>query len=249
MVVLPPAENKGFWRKRQKWRVCVLHSKTKCFGPQTPENDENDENHSGKTMVYQKRGFHNADNLDLQNSTQKLALVGGSLEIVVLAWSCQLWREILKFFDLWALRAWVGDVLVECGKEGRAVWFSHISSQDTLFARCGLVVSFRSSKATLCTKPRFATPAGWMERNPRHCPKVLRKEGEWYKSGGSPEKSLALVQASHQILVNSNRSSPVLSRFQFLITVHFSQYQGVWHIAKHKQREGMYSKECGENKA
>ena len=35
------------------------------FGPQNPENDENDENggcHSGKTMVYQKRGFHNPEN-------------------------------------------------------------------------------------------------------------------------------------------------------------------------------------------
>ena len=43
-----------------------LHSahKNKGFCPQNPENDENDENggcHSGKTRVYQKRGFHNPE--------------------------------------------------------------------------------------------------------------------------------------------------------------------------------------------
>ena len=38
--------------------------KNKGFGPQSPEDDEDDENggcHSGKTMVYQKQGFHNPD--------------------------------------------------------------------------------------------------------------------------------------------------------------------------------------------
>ena len=34
---LPPAENRGFWQKRQKWRVCILQTKTRFLVLRTPK--------------------------------------------------------------------------------------------------------------------------------------------------------------------------------------------------------------------
>ena len=45
MVLFPAKEGLlKFWRKRRKWRICILPTENKGFAPQTPENDENDEN-------------------------------------------------------------------------------------------------------------------------------------------------------------------------------------------------------------
>ena len=51
--------------KTAKMTSLVSTPRKKVVGPQHKEHDENDENggyHSGKTMVYRKRGFHKPEN-------------------------------------------------------------------------------------------------------------------------------------------------------------------------------------------
>ena len=57
---LCPCQEEGFWRKRWKWQICVLTSKTRDLLLRPHENDETDKHggcHAGEGMVYQRYGF------------------------------------------------------------------------------------------------------------------------------------------------------------------------------------------------
>ena len=87
-----------------------LHSthKNKGFRPQNPENDENDENgrcHSGKTRVYQKRGFHNPDlsrmslghnSSDQSKADNKLGVAVAGVLYIYIYFFFFFWPELLR---------------------------------------------------------------------------------------------------------------------------------------------------------
>ena len=62
-----PPKRGGFWRKRRKWRISALTSKTRALLLKGCENDENGGCPAGKGMVYQRHRFCSLINLGIAN--------------------------------------------------------------------------------------------------------------------------------------------------------------------------------------